>query len=99
MEHGRKRFVGLDLAKRSIEVRILGEGEGSERHGGVKTDGKDRERPASLLRKDDVVGREACSVAFLLGRYLRETAGRTVYILNPGKPQRNKKKNRWSWSP
>jgi hypothetical protein len=66
---------------------------------GVKTDGKGGERPASLLRKDDVVGREACSVAFLLGRYLRETVGRTVYILNPGKPQRNKKKNRWSWSP
>jgi transposase len=94
MEHGRKRFVGLDPAKLTVEVRILGEGEGSERHGGVKTDGKGGERPASLLRKDDVAGREACSVAFLLGRYLRETAGRTVYILNPGKPQMIRKSTR-----
>jgi transposase len=77
----------LDLAKRTVEVCILCEGEKSQGMSGIRTDEKGRERLASLLRRDDVVGMEACSIAFLLGRYLRDTVGCTVYILNPGKLQ------------
>jgi transposase len=87
MENSQRRFIGLDLAKRTMEVCMLCEGERLPGMSGIRTDEKGRERLASYLRKDDVVGMEACSIAFLLGRYLRDTAGCTVYILNPGKLQ------------
>lgn len=87
MTNGQKRFIGLDLAKRTVEVCIRCEGELSQRMSGIRTDEQGRERLASLLLSDDVVGMEACSIAFLLGRYLRNTVGCTVYILNPGKLQ------------
>jgi transposase len=81
-----KRYVGLDLAKRTMEVCVVQDGtSGVERASGMKTDGKGRERLARRLRKSDVVGMEACAYAFLLARYLQREAGCTVYILNPGK--------------
>jgi transposase len=87
MEAG-KRYVGLDLAKRTMEVCIVQDGEaGVKRVSGMKTDGKGRERLAGLLRENDVVGMEACAYAFLLARYLKAETGCTVYILNPGKPR------------
>jgi transposase len=64
---------------------MLCEGETPPGMSGIRTDEKGRERLASLLCQDDVAGREACSIAFLPGRYLRDTAGCAVYILNPGK--------------
>jgi transposase len=87
MNNSQRRFVGLDLAKRTVEVCMLCEGEKLPGMSGIRTDEKGRERLASLLCQDDVVGMEACSIAFLLGRYLRDTVGCTVYILNPGKLQ------------
>jgi hypothetical protein len=86
-EHRQRRFVGLDLAKRAVEVRMPGEGGGSGRTGGVKAGGNGGERPASPPRRDDAAGMEACSVAFPLGRYLRETAGRAARVLKAGKPR------------
>jgi hypothetical protein len=59
MENSQRRFVGLDLAKRTVEVCILCEGERAQGMSRVRTDEKGRERPASLLRKDDVVGMES----------------------------------------
>ena len=85
MEAG-KRYVGLDLAKRTMEVCIVQDGEaGVRRVSGMKTDGKGRERLARLLGESDVVGMEAGGYAFLLARYLKAEVGCTVYILNPGK--------------
>ena len=81
-----KRYVGLDLAKRTMEVCIAQSGQtGLKRVSGMKTDAKGRERLAGLLRESDVVGMEACAYAFVLARYLQEEAGCTVYILHPGK--------------
>jgi hypothetical protein len=37
---------------------------------------------------------EACSVAFPLGRYLRETAGRAACVLKAGKPRMIRKSTR-----
>jgi hypothetical protein len=48
------RYVGIDLAKRTMEVCFL-EGERIERHG-LTTDEQGRYILASLLRKTDVVG-------------------------------------------
>jgi transposase len=87
MNNSQRRFVGLDLAKRTVEVCMLCEREKPPGMSGIRTDEKGRERLASLLCQDDAAGREACSIAFLPGRYLRDTVGCTVYIFNPGKPQ------------
>ena len=85
MEVG-KRYVGLDLAKRTMEVCIAQDGLAVlNRVSGMKTDGKGRERLAGLLRNSDVVGMEACAYAFVLARYLLAKVGCVVYILNPGK--------------
>jgi transposase len=85
MEAG-KRYVGLDLGKRTMEGCIVTDGQsGVERVSGMKTDGKGRERLARLVRASDVVGMEACAYAFLLARYLQAETGCVVYILNPGK--------------
>jgi hypothetical protein len=61
-----KRYVGLDLAKRTMEVCIVQDDEdGVKRMSGMKTDGKGRERLAGLLRESDVIGMEDCADAFL----------------------------------
>lgn len=81
------RFVGIDLAKRTMEICILCDGMDSQRFSGVKTDDIGRARLAALLNKTDIVAMEACSIAFLLARFLKQSVGCTVYILNPGKLQ------------
>jgi hypothetical protein len=85
MNHSQRRFAELDLVKRTVEVCMRCEGAKLPGTSGIRTDEKGRERLASLLCQDDVAGREACSIAFLPGRYLRDTAGCTACILNPGK--------------
>jgi transposase len=79
------RFVGLDLARRTMEICILADGQKAVRTSGHKSDEKGRGRLASLLTKTDVVGMEACTYAFVLARFLIKEVGCTVYVLNPGK--------------
>ncbi|MDR0599149.1 MAG: hypothetical protein LBG84_03580 [Treponema sp.] len=58
MEAG-KQYVGLHLAKRTMEVCVVKDGQPAiERESGVKTDGKGIER---LLTKNDVVGMEVAA--------------------------------------
>ena len=86
MEAAGKRYGGIDLAKRTLEVCMVTDGKsGVERVSGMKTDGKGRERLARLLRESDVVGMEVCTYAFMLKRYLMAEAGCVVYLLSPGK--------------
>jgi transposase len=77
-----RRYVGIDLAKRTMEVCIL-EGKKIERHG-LKTDEKGRQILRQLLRKDDVVGYEVCSYGNLLARMLEKDVGCQVVPLNAG---------------
>jgi transposase len=77
-----RRYVGIDLAKRTMEVCIL-EGKGIERHG-LKTDEKGRHILALLLRKSDVVGYEVCSYGNRLARALGKEVGCQVTALNAG---------------
>jgi hypothetical protein len=52
-----KRYVGLDLTTRTMEVCMVKDGQSAiEQASGMKTDGKSRERLARLLTKTDVVG-------------------------------------------
>ena len=87
MATGTRRYVGLDLAKRTMEVCILSDEEASLSMSGVKTDESGRKRLVKFLKQTDVVGMEACAYAFMLKRYLDKEVRCTVYILNPGKLQ------------
>jgi transposase len=78
------RYVGIDLAKRTMEVCILSEGRKIERHG-LKTDEEGRRRLCGLLRKSDSVAFEICAYASGLARQLEKKVGCKVFLLNPGK--------------
>jgi transposase len=77
-----RRYVGIDLAKRTMEVCIV-EGEKIARHG-LTTDERGREILAMLLRKDDVVGYEVCGYGNRLARALQKGVGCKVIALNAG---------------
>lgn len=84
MEHGKERFVGVDLAKRSMEVCILAEGMDPMRQS-YRTDATGRTRLSAKLKKTDTVAVEACSLAFVLARQIAREVGCRVHVLNPGK--------------
>jgi transposase len=84
MEQRNLRFVGVDLAKKSMEVCVLQEGKAAVR-ASYRTDASGRGRLASSLRKDDTVAVEACALAFVLARQLEREVGCRVHVLNPGK--------------
>jgi transposase len=77
-----RRYVGIDLATKTMEVCIL-DGKKIERHG-LTTDRKGREILRMLLRKSDVVGMEVCCYWQLLSRELIKGVGCKVYDLNAG---------------
>jgi transposase len=81
-----RRYVGIDLAKRTMEVCIL-EGNTITRHG-LKTDAKGRGMLLRrLLRKSDVVAMEACCCWTTLTREIKREVGCEVYTLNAGELQ------------
>lgn len=84
MEQEIRRFVGIDLAKKSMEVCILAEGKAALRSS-FKTDAPGRTRLAEKLNETDTVAVEACSLAFVLARQLERDVGCRVHVLNPGK--------------
>jgi transposase len=84
MEQRNGRFVGIDLAKKSMEICVLSEGMATAR-ASYRTDATGRARLASSLRKNDTVAVEACSLAFVLARQLEREVGCRVHVLNPGK--------------
>jgi transposase len=76
------RYVGIDLAKRTMEVCVLDEGGITRR--GFKTDAEGRGRLARFLRKSDTVGMELCCCALKLTREIEKAVGCKVYDLNAG---------------
>lgn len=78
-----RRYVGIDLAKRTMEVRVLHDG-----HPAIawnqKTDQEGQRRLAKKLTPQDMVAFEACGAAFPLARYLIDHVGCEVVVLNPG---------------
>jgi transposase len=76
------RYVGIDLAKRTMEVCIV-EGTQIERHG-LTTDEKGQHILSMLLGKTDVVGYEVSSYGNRLSRRLQNEVGCAVTALNPG---------------
>lgn len=85
MKDQKKRSVGIDLAKKTMEVRILTE-DGKivlSWHG--KTDFKGRQKLMSYLKPEDVVVIEACQLAFKIAREIMANTEAQVYVLNPRK--------------
>jgi transposase len=79
-----KRFVGIDLGKRTYVACAISRGGSLEQWHG-KTDGVGRDHLAVRLRYGDVVGVEAGSTAFHIARRLQTVGGVRVVVLNPGK--------------
>ncbi|GHV38076.1 hypothetical protein AGMMS49546_07720 [Spirochaetia bacterium] len=78
------RYVGIDLAKRSMQVCTVTEESAAIERRGLKTDEKGRQLLCSFLRKGDVVAMEVCGYANTLARILRKQVGCEVHLLNPG---------------
>ena len=82
------RYIGIDLAKKTMEVCILGDEEKViKRISSVPTTESGRKRLVSLLQETDVVGMEACTYSFLLTRYIEKEVRCKVHNLNAGKLQ------------
>jgi transposase len=87
MEERKARYVGIDVGKATMVVRILQE-EGEKIHvtrWHGKTDGKGRASLTKMLKTTDVVGIEAGEPGFTVAREIKERTGADVLVLNPGK--------------
>jgi hypothetical protein len=75
MEQEAVRFVGVDQAKKSMEVCILARGMEVTRSS-FSTDAAGREKLCAALQETDTIAVEACALAFVLERQLRREVGR-----------------------
>lgn len=85
MEETGIRFVGIDLAKRTFEARVLyadSEQKKSERFSG-QTGKAGIDKLIAKLNKNDRIAMEACSFAFYLATELIQRIGCEVFVLNP----------------
>jgi len=85
MEVQKKRYVGIDLAKKTMEGRILSETGKTVSNWNGKTDLKGRQRLMSILKTGDMVFIEACQLAFKIAREIKAQTDAQVYVLNPRK--------------
>ena len=76
-----RRYVGIDLGKRTYEVAIVG------KRGVKKSNGRTcvagRQGLYKKLRPSDKVALEAGNLAFIIAKELRASVGCLVYVLNP----------------
>jgi len=87
MEAVKARWVGIDVGKASMVVRIIKEdGKGTKvlRWSG-RTDSRGRNSLNKILKQADVIGIEAGEPGFTIAREVRDNVGAKVLVLNPGK--------------
>jgi hypothetical protein len=82
---GKPKFAGIGLAKRTMEVRVLRDGEKLRRFSGTSTGEAGREKLAAMPGPEDTAGMEACGFAFSPARYQKRQTGCAAHVLNPGK--------------
>jgi transposase len=80
-----KRFIGIDISKRSFEVAIVNNADPKILRKKYKATHEDRQEFISSLRKDDVVALETGNSSFVLAKLIQKQVGCTVYVLNAGK--------------
>ena len=83
MQEQKRRFVGIDLGKRSLSIAIIGTNE-KVKHFSVKTDSIGYAKLIKELQSDDIVALEAGNLAFLLYDLIIREAKCRVVVLNPG---------------
>lgn len=82
MEAKSQRYVGIDLGKRTMEVRIKNGDQFICWNG--KTDSVGREKLMRLLLPSDRIGLEAGNLAFQIAKQIMKEVGSEVLVLNPG---------------
>lgn len=75
------RWIGIDLSKRTYEMRYFDQNGMVKGSGGV-TNIQGRKKLYGQLKADDIIAVEACSLAFIMEREMR-SIGCQVVILNP----------------
>jgi transposase len=80
-----KRFIGIDMSKRSFEVAIVSNDDPQILRKKYKTTQEDRQEFVFSLRKDDVVALETGNSSFVLAKLIQKQVGCTVHVLNAGK--------------
>jgi len=82
-----KRYVGIDVGKSTMEVRIFIEKDSTLKvmKWNGKTDAEGRARLMKQLKPNDTIGIEAGEPAFTIAREIQETVGARVLALNPGR--------------
>jgi hypothetical protein len=84
MKEEKRRYVGIDLGKRSYTIAVIGN------HGKVttsngKTDIESRLALYKKLEATDKVALEAGNMAFMMAQEMQERVGCEVVVLNSGK--------------
>jgi len=82
MEVMNRRHIGIDVGKRTMEVRIIDKGKVINWNG--KTDERGREALLGILRETDRIGIEAGMPAFLIAKQIIREVKSDVVVLNPG---------------
>jgi len=85
MEDQKERSVGIDLSKKTMEVRIMTKDGKIKLSWHGKTDSKGRKKLMSYLKPGDKVFIEACQLAFTIAREIMANTEAQVYVLNPSK--------------
>jgi transposase len=84
MEDGKKRFVGIDMGKRTFEVAVIGADGKVTRSNGV-TGAEGRQKLYRKLERGDRVAIEAGNLAFEMAKEMISWVGCEVVVLNASK--------------
>jgi transposase len=87
MEERERRFVGIDLAKRSYVARIETTDARAAKIIEGRTDERGLGKLAAALSPADLVTLECCALGFWLARWLMARIGCEVFVLNAGQLQ------------
>jgi transposase len=84
MEREKRRYVGIDLGKRTYAMAVIGK-KGNVVHSNGRTDSEGRTALYGKLEKGDKVALEAGNLAFIMAFEIIAQVGCEVAILNAGK--------------
>ena len=82
MENGSKRFIGIDLSKRTYEAVAIVAGNQTMTRWNGKLDPKGRQSLLCRLKAGDIVALEAGTASFKIAKEIQEKEGVTVVVLN-----------------
>ncbi len=88
MEDVKRRFVGIDLGKRTYEIAVIND-KGNVQHSNGRTTPEGRQSLCKKLKTTDRVAIEAGNLAFQMAKEMMDKVGCEVVMLNPGKLTRN----------